>query len=116
MRTSRFGGLLIGVGAAVGVAAVVGLAVGFEPATLPRAILNIAVYKLTFAAAAGLLAAGAVVQRYARRPPDVPADAATRPLAAGSERLMLSEPMPDSIGDRPHRDVASGRSVRDYSS
>ena len=67
MRTSRFGQILLAVGSAVGIAAVVGLVVGFEPAKLPAALLNIAVYKLTFAAAGGLLAAGAIVQRYARR-------------------------------------------------
>lgn len=116
MRTSRFGGLLIAVGAAVGVAAVVGLVVGFEPANLPPAILNIAVYKLTFAAAAGLLAAGAVVQRYARRPRDMTDDAATKPLDTGGEPPMLPQPMPDSIGNRSDRDVAQARGVRDHSS
>jgi hypothetical protein len=67
MKTSRFGGLLLATGAAVGVAAVVGLVIGFEPSRLPAALIDIAVYKLTFAAAAGLLAAGAIVRRYARR-------------------------------------------------
>jgi hypothetical protein len=67
MRTSRFGGFLLGTGVAVGVAAVVGLVTGFEPSQLPAALLDIAVYKLTFAAAAGLLVAGAVLRRYARR-------------------------------------------------
>ena len=67
MRTSRFGQLLLVVGGAVGVTAVIGLVVGFEPAKLPAALLNIAVYKLTFVAAAGLLAAGAVVRRHGQR-------------------------------------------------
>lgn len=67
MGASRFGQLLLGIGGAVGVAAVIGLVIGFEPAALPPALVNIAVYKLTFAAAAGLLAAGAIVRRYARR-------------------------------------------------
>jgi hypothetical protein len=66
MRTSRFGQLLLVVGGSVGVAAVVGLVLGFQPARLPDALLNVAVYKLTFAAAAGQLAAGANVDRYAR--------------------------------------------------
>lgn len=116
MRASRFGGLLIGVGAAVGVVAVVGLVLGFEPAKLPPVLLNIAVYKLTFAAAAGLLAAGAVVQRYVRRPPEVAADASAKPLEAGRERPMLPEPVPDPVGDRSDRDVAQGRVVRKHSS
>jgi hypothetical protein len=67
MRTSRFGQLLLVIGGVVGVAAVVGLVVGFEPARLPPALVNIAVYKLSFVAAAGLLAAGAILHRYARR-------------------------------------------------
>jgi len=46
MRSSRFGGFLLGVGAVVGVAAVVGLATGFEPSRLPPALLDIAAYKL----------------------------------------------------------------------
>ena len=52
------GEVLLAIGAAVGVIAVVGLVAGFEPSKLPPALLNIAVYKLTFGAAAGLLAAG----------------------------------------------------------
>ena len=67
MKTGRFGGLLLATGAAVGVAAVVGIVTGFEPSRLPPALLDIAVYKLTFAAAAGLLGAGAIVRRYATR-------------------------------------------------
>ena len=39
-----------------------------QPVALP--LLNIAHYKLTFGAAAGLLAAGAVVWRYASRRED----------------------------------------------
>jgi hypothetical protein len=67
VRTPRLGEVLLAIGAGVGVAAVIGLVVGFEPSKLPPALLNIAVYKLTFGAAAGLLAAGAVVRRYAKR-------------------------------------------------
>ncbi len=59
--------MLLAIGAAVGVAAVVGLMTGFEPSRLPAALIDIAVYKLTFASAAGLLAAGAIVRRYAKR-------------------------------------------------
>lgn len=70
MKTGRFGGLLLATGAVVGVAAVVGLVTGFEPSRLPAALLDIAVYKLTFVAAAGLLAAGAIVRRYAKRDAD----------------------------------------------
>lgn len=51
----------------IGVAAGIGLLVGFEPANLPPAILDIAVYKLTFAAALLLLGVGAMALRYGRR-------------------------------------------------
>ena len=82
MRSSRFGGFLLGAGAAVAVAAVVGLATGFEPSRLPAALLDIAAYKLTIVAAIGLLVAGAVIRKRALRDessahgPDSP-----RPLA-----------------------------------
>jgi hypothetical protein len=59
--------LLLGLGVLVGVAAGVGLLLDFEPARLPPALLNIAAYKLTFIGALGLIAAGALVGRYARR-------------------------------------------------
>jgi len=66
--------VLLAIGAAVGVIAVVGLVAGFEPSKLPPALLNIAVYNLTFGAAAGLLAAGGLQAtresaRLQRRPP-----------------------------------------------
>lgn len=64
------------------------LVVGFEPAKLPAALLNIAVYKLAFAAAAGLLAAGAIVQRYARRDDRSPIDNAKD--AEGQPRSALT--------------------------
>ena len=67
MRSSRLATLLLALGMAVGAAAAAGLALGFEPARLPAALLNIAAYKLTFVAAFALLAAGAVVRRFARR-------------------------------------------------
>ena len=80
MHGSRFGSVLLGIGVAVGVAAVIGVVTGFEPSRLPPALLDIAVYKLTFTAAAGLLAAGAIVRRYARR------DAAADDSALAAER------------------------------
>jgi hypothetical protein len=43
MRPSRFGQLLLVIGGVVGVAAVIGLVVGFEPAELPASLVNIAV-------------------------------------------------------------------------
>jgi len=64
MRLDRVGGVLLVAGAIVGVVAVVGLAVGFEPSQLPAKLLDIAAYKLTFGAAAVLLAVGAMVRRH----------------------------------------------------
>ena len=67
MRVARLGTILLTLGVIVGVVAGIGLLVGFEPARLPAALLNIAAYKLTLLAAFALLAAGAVLQRHARR-------------------------------------------------
>ena len=67
MRADKIGRLLLAVGLLVGIAGGVGLLTGFEPARLPAALLNIAAYKLTFLAAFGLIAAGAIFRRYARR-------------------------------------------------
>jgi hypothetical protein len=86
MRTTRFGTFLLGIGAAVGVAAVVGLVVGFEPARLPPALLNIAAYKLTVAAAVALLAAGAIVLRRGNR------DRAPEPSAGSAVETDASLP------------------------
>ena len=88
MRTSRFADLLLLIGAAVGVAAIIGLVIGFEPAKLPDALVNIAVYKLTFVAAGGLLTAGAIVRRYVRRSEDRPSNARDEGPAEPPERAL----------------------------
>jgi hypothetical protein len=51
----------------VGVVAVVALLFGIEPGRLPPFLVKVALYKLAFIAAAGLLVAGALVGRRARR-------------------------------------------------
>ena len=79
MSAARFGRLLLALGLLVGCAASVGLLVGFEPARLPASLINVAAYKLTFIAALGLLAAGAVSLRHARR-------AATRSVGPATPR------------------------------
>ena len=94
MGTSRFGQLLLVIGGVVGVTAVVGLVVGFEPAALPPSLVNLAVYKLTFAAAAGLLAAGAIVRRYARRSESGRAPDPEDSIEPGAERDALGEGLP----------------------
>ncbi len=91
MQARHLSSALLTLGVLVGVAAAEGLLVGFEPARLPAALLNIAAYKLTFLAAFGLLAAGAVVARYSRR-----ADERAR---AGSAPELGSGPAP--IGGPP---------------
>ena len=78
MQARHLSSALLALGVLVGVAAAVGLLLGFEPARLPAALLNLAAYKLTFLAAFGLLAAGAVVARYSRRS-DERASADARP-------------------------------------
>lgn len=65
MRRSR-GQLILMLGLVVGALAGLGLVLGFEPARLPPALLNIALYKLTFIASAGLLAGGAMLIRRER--------------------------------------------------
>ena len=67
MSATRIGRLLLALGVLVGGAAGIAMLLGFEPARLPRAVLNIAVYKLTFLAALAILAAGATVLRHAWR-------------------------------------------------
>ena len=71
MRAATAGRLLLSLGLIVGLTAAVGLFLGFEPAQLPPALLNVAAYKLTFLAAGGLLVVGALLRRRAlRRPAD----------------------------------------------
>ena len=83
MRARHLGTFFLTLGVLVGTAAGVGMLVGFEPARLPAALLNIAAYKLTFLAALGLLAAGAVLARHARRGEAREALRAGEPGAAG---------------------------------
>ena len=91
MRSGRFGGFLLAMGVVVGVAAVVGLVLGFEPSRLPPALLDVAAYKLTFLAAGGLLAAGAIIRRRSNR--DDAESRATPSLErdAASESVMLPQ-------------------------
>ena len=112
MKTGRFGGLLLATGALVGVAAVVGLVTGFEPSRLPAALIDIAVYKLTFAAAAALLATGAIVRRYGKRDaadvesresalPSVQPDVPRLPDAPASDFAARREPQADVRVPKP---------------
>ena len=91
MRTALVGRALLALGLVVGIVAGVGVLIGFEPSRLPPAILNIAAYKLTALTAAGLLAAGAVVHRYARR----------------DEEGSAMKGTPRELGEGPAEEVAS---------
>jgi len=102
MRPKGIGRLLLGLGMAVGVVAGVGLLVGFEPARLPPALLNIAAYKLTFVAAIGLLVAGAVIVRYGRR--DASGELDARRKADGPPRLAGGAPPQGPVGVRGEAD------------
>ena len=97
MRISRFGSLFLAVGAIAGAAAGIGLIIGFEPASLPPALLNIAAYKLTFLGAFGLLAAGAVLIRYARR--EESRDAAASIIEKQRAELTEGPAAPFAMGD-----------------
>jgi hypothetical protein len=66
MRGSTLGTFLLTVGLLVGVAAGVALTLGFDPTQLPPQLVKVALYKITFLAAGGLIAAGAIVRRESR--------------------------------------------------
>jgi hypothetical protein len=88
------------------------LLVGFEPARLPRELLNIAAYKLTFLAAGGLLVAGAVALRRERGPSSTKAAGIDR----NNDPAALGEGFPGSVSStqsgRPER-VADHPARRD---
>ena len=101
MQARHVSTALLTLGLLVGIAAGVGLVVGFEPARLPAALLNIAAYKLTFLAAGGLLAAGAIVARYARR-------SEARPSVAGTERAPAQlQPNVETLSAVPRERVSN---------
>jgi hypothetical protein len=110
MRPALTGRLLLTLGLLVGAAASVGLLLDFGPARLPPALLNLAAYKLTFAAAFGLLGGGAMFLRYARRT-DTRETSALPPAARGPERAPpvpgIADPAPPAFGVG-----ADGRDVR----
>ncbi|MEO8561297.1 MAG: hypothetical protein ABI601_04430 [bacterium] len=66
MRRPRIPSFLLATGLLVGGAAALALLVGFDPSRLPATLVKIALFKLMFIAAAGLLVAGAYLGRRAR--------------------------------------------------
>jgi hypothetical protein len=112
MRLDRFAGILLATGAIVGVVAVVGLAVGFEPSRLPPRLLDIAAYKLTFGAAAVLLAIGAIVRRYTRgNDPEASMPSPQSRVAAHNASPPAELPLPradqDFVGGVPKSGIRS---------
>src|SRR5688572_8110300 len=81
MRLSTAGRTLVMVGALVGAAAGIGLAVGFDMSRVPSWMITVGMYKLAFIAAGGLLFAGAVLGRAARQ--NRPNDGDRSPRALG---------------------------------
>lgn len=67
MRTSTVAKTLLVLGALVGGAAGVALALGLRADRLPPWMITVGMYKLAFIAAGGLLVAGALLGRAARR-------------------------------------------------
>ncbi len=67
MRASAISKALLLVGAVVGAATGVALALGVRLDRLPPWVITVGMYKLAFIAAGGLLVAGALLGRAARR-------------------------------------------------
>ena len=83
----RVGGILIALGAVVGIGSIIGYELDFIP-TLPPAVLKIVIYKLIFVGGLGLLVAGAFIRRLALR----------YPYTEGDKRRGLTQ---GPISDKP---------------
>lgn len=105
MRLPSAGSFLLTLGVLVGAAASLGLILGFEPARLPPTLLNIAAYKLSFLAAFGLIAGGAIVVRYGRR--GTSGEPAAGPLETEARKLPEGPSAPSTI-----REVRQAERVR----
>ncbi len=66
MKRSTIASLLLACGLLVGLGAAAALLLGVDPTRLPPFLVKVALIKLTFIAAAGLLVAGAVIGRRVR--------------------------------------------------
>jgi hypothetical protein len=121
MRLDRVGGVLLVTGAVVGVIAVVGLAVGFEPSQLPPKLLDIAAYKLTFGAAAVLLAIGAIVRRHGLTSDNAPRSTSRDSISPEKNSSPAELPSPridrdftDGRGGRKPAEKAEAKAPRDH--
>jgi hypothetical protein len=102
----RMANVFMSLGAVIGVLGCIGLAVGFRPSQLPAGLLDLSVYKLIFVAAAGVIAAGAILGRAARRGERDAAEATETPRQAE----LQTGGRPDEL---PHADVSRERMRRD---
>lgn len=92
MRLSTAGRALVMVGAFVGAAAGIGLAVGFDMSRVPSWMITVGMYKLAFIAAGGLLFAGAVLGRAARQDRPNDSDRSPRAVGPGPARFVNGTP------------------------
>ena len=113
MRASTAAKILLIIGAVVGGAAGVALALGFRVDQFPPWTITVGMYKLAFVAAAGLLTAGALLGRAARKeaaPPIAPLDASpdqpivrAGPWTATERKARHADPV-DRDGRQASRD------------
>ena len=104
MRFANFSRALLILGALVGTAAGVAMALGLRLDQLPPWMITVGMYKLAFIAAAGLFVAGAFVGRAARR-------SATRPMERNEADRVEPQiaPGPWEPGGRAARDAERAR-------
>jgi uncharacterized membrane protein YedE/YeeE len=92
----RFGDLLLGLGLIVGIGAIVGYELDIIP-TLPPAVLKLVLYKLIFVGGLGLLVAGALIRRLARRMEVSDVDSKSRAHELKSVPNPLPSPPADEV-------------------
>lgn len=109
MRVSLAGRALLALGLAVGVAATVAWVAGYDPSTLPPALLRIAAYKLAALTVLALMTAGAVVLRFGQRE-----DRRQLQSASESEKLSLNAGDVDTIENAPLRRRADRDQSREH--
>lgn len=103
MRLSTAGRALVMVGALVGTAAGIGLAVGFDISRVPPWMITVGMYKLAFIAAGGLLFAGAALGRAARQNRPNDADRGPRAVGPGPARFADGTPRETEPVERKNR-------------
>ena len=107
MRLKSSSRLLMGVGVAVGALGSLGLLLGLDPVPLAGWLVNVAMYKLVFIAAGGILFAGAVLGRWANRQQLA---SATRPdvLAQADSARRAGHALPPAADASPPSQSSEG--------